>query len=158
MYGTMSGYDAGATYAPPDGADDFQLPSRHNPAEPPPSAEPPAPKGGLLHRVLLFSGETKPEERDRVKKQFADSGVVFWGCGSTCEFHSPDPAAVKEVRSLIADGCLQVAENPRKLSRWDPARKLHRRGDPPGLLAAASVSGACGETPTTRLPTRRPAS
>ena len=36
------------------------------------------------------------EERDRVKKQFADSGIVFWGCGSTCEFHSPDPAVVQK--------------------------------------------------------------
>jgi len=36
-----------------------------------------------------------PAERDTIKKQFADSGVVFWGCGSTCEFHSPDAAIVK---------------------------------------------------------------
>jgi sugar phosphate isomerase/epimerase len=37
-----------------------------------------------------------PDERKEVKKQFADSGVVFWGCGSVCEFHSPDPAVVKK--------------------------------------------------------------
>jgi sugar phosphate isomerase/epimerase len=37
-----------------------------------------------------------PDERRKVKRQFADSGVVFWGCGSTCEFHSPDPATVKK--------------------------------------------------------------
>src|SRR5580692_9603929 len=36
------------------------------------------------------------EQRKDVKKQFADSGVVFWGCGSVCEFHSPDPAVVKK--------------------------------------------------------------
>ncbi len=36
------------------------------------------------------------EKRKDVKKQFADSGVVFWGCGSVCEFHSPDPAVVKK--------------------------------------------------------------
>src|SRR5262245_61597084 len=36
------------------------------------------------------------EQRDTVKKQFADSGIVFWGCGSVCEFHSPDPAVVKK--------------------------------------------------------------
>src|SRR5689334_2223993 len=35
-------------------------------------------------------------QRKEVKKQFADSGVVFWGCGSTCEFHSEDPAVVKK--------------------------------------------------------------
>jgi sugar phosphate isomerase/epimerase len=37
-----------------------------------------------------------PEQRDAVKKQFADSGVAFWGCGSVCEFQSPDPAVVKK--------------------------------------------------------------
>lgn len=36
------------------------------------------------------------EERKRVKDQFAASGVVFWGCGSTCEFHSPNPAVVEK--------------------------------------------------------------
>lgn len=36
------------------------------------------------------------EQRLDVKKQFADSGVVFWGSGSTCEFHSADPAVVKK--------------------------------------------------------------
>jgi sugar phosphate isomerase/epimerase len=33
-------------------------------------------------------------ERVTIKKQFADSGVKFWGSGSTCEFHSSDPAVV----------------------------------------------------------------
>jgi sugar phosphate isomerase/epimerase len=36
------------------------------------------------------------DQRKNVKKQFADSGVVFWGCGSVCEFHSPDPTIVKK--------------------------------------------------------------
>jgi sugar phosphate isomerase/epimerase len=36
------------------------------------------------------------EQREAVKKQFADSGVMFWGCGSVCEFQSPDPAVVKK--------------------------------------------------------------
>jgi len=36
------------------------------------------------------------EERKDVKKQFADAGIVFWGCGSVCEFHSADPAVVKK--------------------------------------------------------------
>lgn len=34
------------------------------------------------------------EQRAEVRKRFADSGVVFSGCGSTCEFHSDDPATV----------------------------------------------------------------
>ena len=36
------------------------------------------------------------EQRKTVKKQFADAGVVFWGCGSVCEFHSDDPVVVKK--------------------------------------------------------------
>ena len=36
------------------------------------------------------------DQRKDVKKQFADAGVVFWGCGSVCEFHSADPAVVKK--------------------------------------------------------------
>jgi sugar phosphate isomerase/epimerase len=37
----------------------------------------------------------KPE-RAEVKKQFADSSVVFVGPGSACEYHSPDPAVVRK--------------------------------------------------------------
>jgi sugar phosphate isomerase/epimerase len=36
------------------------------------------------------------EQRQQVKRQFADAGIVFWGCGSVCEFHSDDPAVVKK--------------------------------------------------------------
>jgi sugar phosphate isomerase/epimerase len=36
------------------------------------------------------------DQRKDVRKQFADSGVVFWGCGSTCEFHATDAAVVKK--------------------------------------------------------------
>ena len=36
------------------------------------------------------------EQRTEVKKQFADTGVLFWGCGSVCEFHSEDAAVVKK--------------------------------------------------------------
>lgn len=35
-------------------------------------------------------------QRGEVRKQFADSGVVFWGCGSVCEFHSDKPEVVKK--------------------------------------------------------------
>ena len=37
-----------------------------------------------------------PDQRRDVKKQFADSGVVFWGCGSVCEFHSEDQGVVRK--------------------------------------------------------------
>jgi len=65
-YGNATPYDVGASYAPPSGAEDFQLPSRHIPAEPPPSPEPPSGPAGLLQRVLMFSGETTAQERDRI--------------------------------------------------------------------------------------------
>jgi sugar phosphate isomerase/epimerase len=35
-------------------------------------------------------------KRTEVRKQFADSGVVFWGCGTVCEFHSPDASTVRK--------------------------------------------------------------
>jgi len=35
-----------------------------------------------------------PDQRKDVKKRFADSGVKFWGSGSTCEFHSDKPEVV----------------------------------------------------------------
>jgi sugar phosphate isomerase/epimerase len=37
-----------------------------------------------------------PDQRKEVKQRFADSGVVFWGCGSVCEFHSPDATEVQK--------------------------------------------------------------
>jgi sugar phosphate isomerase/epimerase len=36
------------------------------------------------------------DQRAEVRKRFADSGVVLWGCGSICEFHAPDSAVVKK--------------------------------------------------------------
>ena len=37
-----------------------------------------------------------PAQRAEVKKRFEDAGVVLWGLGSVCEFHSPDPAVVAQ--------------------------------------------------------------
>lgn len=36
------------------------------------------------------------DRRKEVKQQFADAGIVLWGLGSTCEFHSPDASVVKK--------------------------------------------------------------
>jgi sugar phosphate isomerase/epimerase len=36
------------------------------------------------------------EERLEIRKRFVDSGIDFWGCGTICEFHSPDQAVVKQ--------------------------------------------------------------
>jgi sugar phosphate isomerase/epimerase len=31
-----------------------------------------------------------------VRQRFADAGVGIWGCGTVCEFHSPDQAVVRQ--------------------------------------------------------------
>jgi hypothetical protein len=50
------------------------------------------------------------DQRKEVKKRFADAGVDIWGCGTVCEFQSPDPAVVqknietcKQFVELVAD-------------------------------------------------------
>jgi sugar phosphate isomerase/epimerase len=35
-------------------------------------------------------------QRQEVRRRFADAGVEIWGCGSVCEFQSPDPAVVRQ--------------------------------------------------------------
>lgn len=37
-----------------------------------------------------------PAKRKEVRQQFADSGIVLWGLGTVCEFHSPDPSVVRQ--------------------------------------------------------------
>ncbi len=36
------------------------------------------------------------DQRRQVREQFADAGIDIWGCGTTCEFHSPDPPVVRQ--------------------------------------------------------------
>jgi sugar phosphate isomerase/epimerase len=62
----------------------------------------------ICHRVGLSPVELRTEhkhgvepslskdERKKVRQQFADGGVDIWGCGTTCEFHAPDPEVVKQ--------------------------------------------------------------
>ncbi len=52
---------------------------------------------------------TKAQRRE-VRQRFADAGVEIWGCGTTCEFHSPNAAVVqknvetcKQFVALVAD-------------------------------------------------------
>lgn len=69
--------------------------------------------------------------RAEVKKRLADSGVRFWGCGSTCEFHSPDPQVVrnnveecKRFVGLVADlGGVGVKVRPNGLLKEVPVEK-----------------------------------
>ena len=44
-------------------------------------------------------------QRADVKKRFLDSPVVLWCLGTTCEFHSPDQAKVKQQISIARDFC-----------------------------------------------------
>lgn len=70
-------------------------------------------------------------QRADVKRRFADSGVRFWGCGSTCEFQDPDPAVVrknveecKRFVGLVADlGGTGVKVRPNGLPKEVPVEK-----------------------------------
>lgn len=71
------------------------------------------------------------EARREVRQRFADSGVILWGLGSVCEFHSPDPSAVqhniqvcREFVKLAADvGAKGVKVRPNGLPKEVPVEK-----------------------------------
>jgi len=42
-------------------------------------------------------------QRTEVRSRFADSPVTLWGLGSTCEFHSADPAELKRQIEICRD-------------------------------------------------------
>lgn len=71
------------------------------------------------------------DQRKDVKKRFEDSGVVFWGSGTACEFHSPDPTNVKQnietckrFVELVADlGGRGVKVRPNGLPKDVPVEK-----------------------------------
>jgi len=71
------------------------------------------------------------EQRKEVRQRFADSGVQFWGCGSVCEFHSPDRSVVeknietcKQFVQLAADiGGKGVKVRPNGLPKEVPVEK-----------------------------------
>jgi sugar phosphate isomerase/epimerase len=37
-----------------------------------------------------------PTQRREVRQRFADANIDIWGCGTVCEFHSPDQGVVKK--------------------------------------------------------------
>ncbi len=69
-----------------------------------------------------------PEKRKEVKKQCQDAGIVIWGLGSVCEFHSPKPEVVraqmdecKRFVELAADlGATGVKVRPNGLPKEKP--------------------------------------
>jgi sugar phosphate isomerase/epimerase len=71
------------------------------------------------------------DQRKEVRQRFADAGIEIWGCGSVCEFHSPDPEVVKknietckEFVQLAADiGGRGVKVRPNALPKDVPVEK-----------------------------------
>jgi sugar phosphate isomerase/epimerase len=71
------------------------------------------------------------DERKEVRKKFADANVEIWGCGTICEFQSPDQAEVKkqietckEFVQLAADlGGRGVKVRPNGLPKDVPVEK-----------------------------------
>lgn len=74
-------------------------------------------------------------ERREVKARCAAAGVAIWGCGTTCEFHSPDRSiiranidACKQFVKLVADlGGRGVKVRPNGLVKDEPAEKSLER-------------------------------
>ena len=70
-------------------------------------------------------------DRAEVRRRFAGGGVTFWGCGTVCEFHSPDPEVVlknietcKQFVGLTADlGGRGVKVRPNGLPKGVPVEK-----------------------------------
>jgi sugar phosphate isomerase/epimerase len=75
------------------------------------------------------------EQRNEVRKRFADAGIDIWGCGTTCEFHSPNAAEVKKQMetckrfvALVADlGGRGVKVRPNALPNDVPVEKTLER-------------------------------
>ena len=71
------------------------------------------------------------DQRKDVRRRFADAGVEIWGCGTTCEFQSPDQAVVKknietckQFVDLVHDlGGRGVKVRPNGLPRGVPVEK-----------------------------------
>jgi sugar phosphate isomerase/epimerase len=91
------------------------------------------------------------EARKEVKKKFADSGVAFWGSGSTCDFHHTDPAKVrrqvelcKRFVELVADvGGKGVKVRPNGLPKGvDTSKTLAQIGK--ALVECGKAAGDAG--------------
>jgi sugar phosphate isomerase/epimerase len=71
------------------------------------------------------------DQRKEVRRRCKDAGIMIWGCGTTCEFQSPDKAEVekqietcKQFVMLVADlGGRGVKVRPNGLPRAVPVEK-----------------------------------
>lgn len=94
--------------------------------------------------------ELSPQQRQDVRKQFEDGGVEIAGLGSTFEYHSDDPAVVREnidgtieAAKLAADlGCpgVKVRPNGLQVDKGIPVEQtLEQIGKAVGECAAAAA-------------------
>jgi sugar phosphate isomerase/epimerase len=49
-------------------------------------------------------------QRREVRQRFMDAGIEIWGCGSICEFHSPDPQVVRRNIETCRQFCQLVSD------------------------------------------------
>jgi hypothetical protein len=110
-YGSATPYDVGATYQPPSGAGDFQLPPRHIAAEPPPSPEPATGPPGLLQRVLMFTGEQTPAERDRIAAQEFEQAIA--PVMDYMRQHLPEASSPEEAARIWAENQGEITPDPK---------------------------------------------
>ena len=73
------------------------------------------------------------DARRDVKKRFADSGVMFWGCGSVCEFHAADAAVVRK----NIETCKEFVQLAADLG--GRGVKVRPNGVPPGVEIARTL-------------------
>ena len=50
------------------------------------------------------------DQRREVRRRFTDAGVEIWGCGTVCEFHSPDAQVVRRNIDSCRQFCQLVAD------------------------------------------------
>lgn len=69
-------------------------------------------------------------ERAEVRKRFEDSGIVLWGLGSVCEFHSDDHAVVKQNIETCKDFILLAEDVGAKGVKVRPNSLMEDKGIP----------------------------
>lgn len=103
-------YDPNATYTPPSGASDFQLPARFYPAEPAPLPEPNTGSGSIIERALLFSGEQSAADRDRQAQ--ADWEAAMAPVMELMKQFVPDAATPQEAERILAENQGAITPDP----------------------------------------------
>lgn len=102
------------------------------------------------HKHGVEPSLSKPRRKE-IRQRFADAGVALWGCGTTCEFQSPDAAVVKKniemckaFVDLVADlGGRGVKVRPNGLPKDVPVEKtLEQIGK--ALISCGKAAGDAG--------------